>query len=94
MSIRVLHIDVPPEAADPTASFEVLVLLEVDDARESFRFTVDPLRMPGSPVRLVSGDQAFIDRFRNRSNAIHQVRMLVGQAVQHGPVHLPQLIAA
>lgn len=94
MNIRVLDIQLPPEAADPRASFEATVVLEVGGERLNFRFTVEPLGMPGNDTRLVSGDKAFIDRFRHHAKAIQQVRRLVGQAVQHGPVHLPQLIAA
>lgn len=42
--------------------------------------TIDGLVLVRDPVGVAYG--------------IPQVRRLVGQAVQHGPVHLPQLIAA
>ena len=94
MSIRVLDIQLPEEAADPKASFDALVLLEVDGAQQWFRFSVEPLNMPGSDARIIGADPTFIERFRDHHSAIHHLRRLVGQAVQHGPVHLPQLIAA
>ena len=94
MNIHVLAIRLPPEASDLGASFEAQVQLEIDSEQVWFSFSVVPLKMPGASIRIIEAESALIERFRHHQKAIHHVRRIVGQAVEHGQVHLPQLIAA
>ncbi len=94
MKIRVLDIEVPASAADTAAEFEVRVLVDADGQLEWFGFRAAPLGMPGSDARVITADDAFLDRYRDQRKVVHHIRRLVGQAVARGGVHLPQLIAA
>ena len=94
MNIKVIAIQLPAAAADPAASFVASVHMDIDAESEWFSFSVAPLGMPGSDTRIIEAELPFLERFRGQQKVIHHVRRLVGQAVQGGGVHLPQLIAA
>ena len=91
--ITVLDIQVV-ESPKPTDLVRARVLLEVHGATTWYSFEVVSLGMPGADLRLIQADPEMVEQFRDRQIVIHQVRRLVGQAVQRGSVHLPQLIAA
>lgn len=94
MKLRVLAIEVPPEATEPLARFTVRVQLEANGNREWFDFKVSPLGMPGSSVHVIQASLDLVDRYRDMPQAVQHLRTLVGQAVSKGTVHLPQMIAA
>lgn len=94
MNVSVIQIVVPPGATDPREVVVVRVLLSVDDEEAWHDFTVRPFAVGGDIRRLVQPDPALYGRFRTQQTTVHRVSKLVGQAVEHGSVHLPQRIAA
>lgn len=94
MNIRVLSIELPAVASEPEARFDVRVELDLGGESHWFTFHVSPLGMPGSRSRVIEAGRDFRERFREQRKTDRHVRRLVGQAVRHGKVHLPQLIAA
>jgi len=94
VNINVLAIELPAEAADPQATFEVRVQIESGGGREWFDFRVSPLGMPGANIQLIEASESFCETFRHLRAADRHIRRLVGQAVSRGGVSLPQQFAA
>lgn len=94
MNVSVLNIQVPTEASNPDVVVNVKVLLSIDGEESWFDFTVRPFPLLNDVRRLVQPDRQLYNRFRSQQTTVHRVCKLVGRAVEHGGVHLPQRVAA
>ena len=93
MKVSVLDIQVPGPEARPQ-EFQVPVVLELDGVRETHVFTVKAGLFGPSNVPMVIANPDLEVRFHQDQKSLHQIMHLVGQVLHHGPVMLPQRVAA
>ena len=93
MNVSIVEIRVPAKE-DQGVKFEVPVVLEVDGRFETHKLMFEACSLGDHDAQMVVAPFDLEDLFRHDQRSLGQIMDLVGEAVQHGRLKLPLLVAA
>lgn len=94
MNATVLRIELPDETARSGGGFVVRVQLQFDSSVEWHVVEAQPFALGDERTALLDGSREFYERVGGEHVIVRRVCRLVGEALDRGPVHLPQMVAA